>query len=110
MEKSGVVIKYVKAFDLYMTAAELGFARAQYRVGQCYAAKRGAPQDKKAAFSWFLQSAEQGYAPAQNITASCYWQGYGVEKNIETAIEWYRIAAEQGYAPAVERYEQIKKS
>ncbi len=108
--KCGVGFRYKTAFDCYRPAAELGSAKAQFRVGQCCAAGLGTRLNKEAAFSWFLKSAEQDYAPAQNAVAACYWRGYGVERNIETAMEWYQKAAEQGYEPAIKFCERFKKA
>ena len=46
----------------YRKAAEKGDAKAQYKLGVCYADGEGVSKDLKQAVYWWKKSAEQGYA------------------------------------------------
>ena len=79
-------------------AAEQGYAKAQYYLGNSYAVGAGdLAQNYEEAIKWYRKAAEQGYAEAQNWLGLCYWDGKGVEKNLVTANQWFLKAAELGY-------------
>lgn len=83
---------------LWLMAAELGNAEAQYMVGCRYwYGDSNVEQSDEEAVRWFRKAVEQGYAPAQDALGDCYSNGDGVKQSFEEAVKWYRKAAEQGY-------------
>ena len=84
------------AFSQFQKGAELGFADAQYALGDCYYEGEGVAKDLQKAVYWFQKAAEQGYAPAQYSLGYCYQEGEGIEKDIVQAIKWYDKASEAG--------------
>ncbi len=91
---------YASAVYWYQKAAEQGYARAQFNLGNCYAHGNGVTQDYAEAVKWWRKAAAQGYANAQHNLGYCYESGNGVTKDFAEAVKWYRKAAEQGYARA----------
>jgi TPR repeat protein len=82
-------------------AAEQGFVRMEYFLGECYYYGRGnIPKDAGKAFEWFLKAAKQGDSDAQYYVGFSYTNGNGVEKDKTKAFEWYLKAAEQGHRDA----------
>ena len=85
---------------MYSMKADQGDARAQWRLGKCYAEGAGIPEDKTEAANWYRKAAEQGYARAQFNLGNCYREGAGVPEDKAEAANWYRKAAEQEHARA----------
>jgi TPR repeat protein len=81
-------------------SADQGHARAQCRLGVCYANGRGVPKDAVEAVRWYRLAADQGHARAQVALGVCYSLGSGVSKDEVEAVRWYRLAADQGHANA----------
>lgn len=121
---------YVKAFEYFTKAYELGHPKAAYQLGFIYSdpyhAARGlkllvqstidipdtpVKRDMEKAFSFYKQSAEAGYVTAQYAVGECYEKGEGVKKNKDEALIWYEKAAEQGHLQAKEKIGgKIKKN
>jgi soluble lytic murein transglycosylase-like protein len=55
------------AANLYCTAARLGSAEAQYRLGMQYAFGKGVPENREQAAALFHVAAHQGHFEAQNM-------------------------------------------
>ncbi len=55
---------YAKAKNWYTTAANLGYAEAEYSLGRLYDTGTGVKQDKAAALAWYRKAAEQGHPAA----------------------------------------------
>ena len=72
-------------------AAEQGDADAQYRLGECYAAK-----DETEALKWYHKAAEQGHEGAKGRLVG--W--YKLEE--DRAVKWYRKAEVGWYRKAAE--------
>ncbi len=88
-------------FDLYMKAAELGNAEAQFEVGFRYASSnRGVAKDYYEAFKWLKKSADQGYAEAIYYLGDAYEHGQGVQEDDKMAEKYYLSAAYKGYEDA----------
>lgn len=87
-------------FDLYMKAAELGNAEAQYEVGWCYYYSSGVAKDNYEAFKWFKKSADQGYVDAIYEVGGAYNYGRGVQHDYKMAEKYYLSAAYKGYGDA----------
>lgn len=88
------------AYTMFLQAAEMGLAEAQYEVGECYAHKRGVEENPAEATAWYRRAAEQGNRDAQFRLGLHYYFGYGVAKNPEEAKKWLSLAAAQGITTA----------
>lgn len=99
-EGYGTAVDHVEAVKWVRKAAEQGFARAQYDLGDMYYYGRGVEQSYEKAAEWYQKAAEQGLARAQYKLGDMYDIGIGVEKSYEKAAEWFLKAAEQGFARA----------
>ncbi|MBR5161078.1 MAG: SEL1-like repeat protein, partial [Thermoguttaceae bacterium] len=111
---------YVKAFELYLRAAELndnvtdkqrqqeidaifgmandGFAPAQRQLGDAYLSGKGVEQDSQKAYEWFLKAAQQGDEKSQFRVGEMLHNGEAGTKNLSEAINWFLKSAEQGMA------------
>ena len=67
-------------------AAEMGFAVAQFDLGQLCEKRR----DDNEAVRWYRKAAEQGFAWAKENLERMYRQGRGVEMGNEEAVKQYR--------------------
>ena len=100
-EGTGVKKNLLKAYELFLQAAELGFADAQYYLAIMFAKGEEIEKDEKKALEWCQKSAEQGNVLAQNMMGDCYSSGFGgVEADEEKALVCYLKAANQGLAEA----------
>ena len=61
---------YVQALSEFKSLASAGNARAEYRLGVCYAKGLGVPRNFGRAVKWLSKAADQGYARAENDPAS----------------------------------------
>ena len=77
--------------------AELGDAKAQYKLGAAYYYGRGVDKNKAAAVNWWSLAAEQGSTKAQLKLGVTYYYGHGVDKNLFLAEFYLRLAAEHGH-------------
>lgn len=84
-------------FDLFMKAAELGNAEAQYEVGWCYYYSSGVAEDYCEAFKWYKKSADRGYVKAIYQVGEVYLSGDGVQKDYKMAEKYLLSAAYKGY-------------
>jgi len=96
----GMTEPTIRAFRLFLRAAEGGHAAAQNYLGLCYLDGDGVQQDYGVALKWFRLAAEQGNPLAQGNLGTCYFDGKGVQKDFAEAAGWYRRSAEQGNARA----------
>ena len=87
--------KYTEAIESYRKSAELGNAKAQFKLGRCFDRGEGVEQNYAEAVKWYKKSAEQGDADAQNSLGNCYEHGDGIEQNYKEAIKWYLKAVEK---------------
>ena len=87
---------YAKAAHLFLAAAELGHAEAQYRLGTMYAEGKGVSQDPSEAARWYRAAAEQGHARAQRNLSDILRRGVGVKRDNVEAARRYREAAKRG--------------
>ena len=76
--------------------AKKGDAKAQNKLGVCYAKGKGVRKNLNKAMEWYTKAAEQGEMRAQFNLAAHYYLGNGVKQDYVKALEWYHKAAEQG--------------
>ena len=83
----------VRAFHLFLRAAEGGYPEAQYEVSYCFSFGDGVRRDQVQADRWKRLAAEQGFAEAQ------FRMGNGLMNTgkLVEGVEWLRKAAEQGH-------------
>ena len=98
---------YASAFQTLNPLAELGYPRAQFRIGIMHHLGRGVAVNKAVAEEWIRKAlprvqtaASAGEAWAQADLGSLYADGLVLTKNNQEAIRWFQLAAEQGYAGA----------
>ena len=89
------------AHAFLLSASELGYAKAQFRVAQCYENGLGTQKDEAAAAYWYSQAAKGRHIDAMLALGECYRDGRGVDKSYEKCIECYRRAADIGDARAI---------
>ena len=90
------------AYDVYLAAANVGDAEAEWALGSILAHGAGCPQDLAQAAKWYRKSAEQGFQFAETELGYCLQYGRGVPKDPAEAVAWYQKAAQQG-DPTAER-------
>lgn len=91
----------MKAFNLWMEAAEKGCAEAQVMVGYCYGYDAGVfsgDYDRRCveAYNWFSKAAEQGNSDAFYYLGEASYNGYGVKQNYKDAFMYYEKSAVMG--------------
>ncbi len=89
---------YSKALQLYLQAAQLGDAEAQYISGGMYLKGLGCTTDFAKAFKLLLEAAQNGKSSAESeqIIGQAFLLGSGVPKNYSKALHFYTLAAENG--------------
>ncbi len=109
-----------QAFSWYQKAAELGHAKAQFKLGLCYEEEKGTNKDYEKALYWYEKAKEQGIdeagaahkelllkieaekgdAEAQYELALSYYKGNKGKKHLYKALVFFEKAAEQGHTKA----------
>lgn len=104
-------VRSMMALGRVREVAELGYAYAQYRLGEMYAQGDRVPQDETEAMTWYLKAANNTNSDetvesdtpsgqAAFAIATMYEDGKGIPKDETTALAWYFKAAEKGSAEA----------
>jgi len=97
----GMTEEQIRAFKLFLPAAEAGHCEAQWYLFWCYLIGEVVPEDYVETGKWLRKAAEQGLACAQDVLGHLYHDGkWGVPQDLVEAVKWYRRAAEQGFADA----------
>lgn len=78
------------------TAAENGYQRAFYHIGEMYHLGDNVEMSDRKANHYFITAAENNDADAMQKMGESYEDGYGVPKDLEKALEWYQKSAELG--------------
>ena len=91
-----------KYFELVKNAADKGYPKGLYRVGQAYYwGDRGVDRDLEKAHEYYLKAAEAGDATAMFCVGYDYGNGEGAIKDYQKALEWYQKAADAGEISAL---------
>ena len=91
-----------EAFNLFVKAAEQGYAPAEYEAGCClrfgWGTKQSDEHDKQAV-QYFQRACDKNYVLAMAQLGDCYYWGKGVDTNYGRAREWYErsYAGNDGY-------------
>lgn len=66
------------ALDLYMQAAQLGYAPSQFKLGSCHEfGHLGCPIDPRKSIAWYTRAAERGDSEAELALSGWYLTGSG---------------------------------
>ncbi len=89
---------YAKALSLYLEAARLGDAEAQFIAGGMYFRGLGTEKNPKEAFRLLYQAALNGKSSpeSQKILAQSFLVGQTVPKSYPDAVRWYQQSAKNG--------------
>lgn len=103
----GVARDYSKAYKLFVEAAEMGQAKAQYRLGFMFSLGRGVKKSDKEAVNWWQKAAKLNDPDAQYYLGYMYEIGGGVKQDMDEAKKWYQKAAANGSINAAQSLKMI---
>jgi hypothetical protein len=92
-----------------VTAAEQGYAHAQFSLAEIYLTGNGQPRDVARGKQYLLRASMNGYLPAQLLTAAIVVEGSVAERDLAEAHAWLSIAAEKGSKAADEALKELEK-
>ncbi len=92
---------YEQAFTCFKKAAEMGNARAQAHLGECYLYEMGTKQDIKEGISWLNKSVLQNDSFGQRLLAFSYETGLFVQQDLKKSFDLYKQSANQGDIDAI---------
>lgn len=92
--------QWEEAFNGFLTHAQQGDARSQFRLSLLYASGKGTAANPTAALQWLRSAALQGHADAQSNLGSHYARGKGVAPDPLRAYAWFTLAAQAGSVEA----------
>ena len=95
------------AFEIFLSSAQQGNAKAQYFLSTMYHSGMGVEPDEDKAFEWCKKAAQEGVLEAQFRLGIMYLQGIGVTEDDDRALEWIWTAADRGYPQAKETLQFI---
>ena len=88
----GVEKDLVKARELFLQAAEQGYAPSQVNLGMMYDHGDGVARDYQQARHWYQKAADQGNRDGQLMLGYMYFYGLGGEDDHKKAMRYF-IAA-----------------
>lgn len=98
-----------RALNLYLKAAQQGYADAAWRIGVLYNNGWGVPKSDQMAITWFTLAAHLGHADVLYYIGNAYLKGRGVPKDAEIAKFWFKRAADAGDDEAAYRLRKLEK-
>ena len=98
----GVTRDYAQAHKFFVEAAEMGHAKAQYRLGFMFSLGKGVKKSDQEAVNWWQKAAKQNDPDAQYYLGYMYEIGGGVKQDIGEAKKWYQKAAANGNVNAAQ--------
>ncbi len=98
----GVTRDYAQAHKLFVEAAEMGQAKAQYRLGFMFSLGKGVKKSDQEAVNWWQKAAKLNDSEAQYYLGYMYEIGGGVKQDIGEAKKWYQKAAANGNVNAAQ--------
>lgn len=91
----GMTEENIRAFGLFLRAAEAGHGEAQYILASsCYLTGQGVPKDNGEVLKWYRKAAEHEHPHAQYTLGTYYLAGVVVPQDYQEAAKWFRKAAE----------------
>lgn len=104
---------YKGALGLFLQAAEIGNANAQYGLGYIYYRHRrffpliGASKHFAEILRWWTKAAEQGHTDAQYMVGIFHQIGWATPFDETEARKWFQRAAANGHLRAKERLSKL---
>ena len=92
---------YLKAYDLFLEAAEAGHIGSQSYLGRMLSMGEGVEKNYNDAVKWLKLAAEAGDADAQNRLGVRYERGQGIELDTAEAVKWFAKSANQDHTKAL---------
>ena len=87
--------KYYQAFELFKQSAELGYTKAEFKLGYMYAKAKGVDKDEKKAREWYEKAANKGSPSAQfNLGALLRFE------DVDESVKWLKKSANNGNSAA----------
>lgn len=84
----------------YKKAAEQGYAKSQYNLGNAYKSGRGIKRNYDKAAYWLSLAVEQNQPNAKSALATLYLRGQGIERSYSKALDLYKEAVADGISYA----------
>lgn len=103
----GVTRDYAQAHKLFVEAAAMGQAKAQYRLGFMYSLGKGVKKSDQEAVNWWQKAAKQNDPDAQYYLGYMYEIGGGVKQDVAEAKKWYQKAAANGNVNAAQSLKML---
>jgi len=103
----GVAKDYAQAHKLFVEAAAMGQAKAQYRLGFMASLGKGVKKSDQEAVSWWQKAAKQNDPDAQYYLGYMYEIGGGVKQDLGEAKKWYQKAAANGNVNAAQSLKML---
>lgn len=104
---------YKGALELFLQAAEMGNAKAQYAVGYVYHQHRrfvplfGANKHWADVLRWWTKAAESGHSDAQFMVGTFHQTGFCTPFDLSEARKWFERAAAKGHLEAQHRLKRM---
>jgi TPR repeat protein len=95
------------ALEECLNSAQLGYADAQFVLGEYWYQGQYAPRDFQQAIKWFEQASVQGHAMAQLRLGSMFYRGEGVPANSIQAYIVLKMSAINGSDEAIDSADQV---
>lgn len=95
------------ALDECLTLAQLGYADAQFVLGEYWYQGQLAPRDYQQALKWFEQASVQGHADAQLRLGTIFYRGEGVPANSIQAYIVFKMSAINGSDEALDSADRV---
>ena len=92
------------AFKYFKKSAEMGYAKAQYILSQCYFTADGVLESIPDSIYWLRKSAENNCVEAQIELASRYRNGHDVSLDEKEAFKWMNKAAHDDFSGRAYNY------
>ncbi len=95
---SGAILYYgreetTQAVEWIRKAAALGYAPAEFHMGQLYDFGFGVARDDREALIWYRKAADHGSAAAQRAVGDFFRKGRATSADAAEAARWYQRAA-----------------
>ena len=95
------------ALEECLTFAQLGYADAQFVLGEYWYQGQHAPRDFQQALKWFEQASVQGHALAQLRLGTMFYRGEGIAANSIQAYIVLKMSAINGSDEALDSADHV---
>ena len=95
------------ALEECLTYAQLGYADAQFVLGEYWYQGQHSPRDFQQALKWFEQPSVQGHAMAQLRLGTMFYRGEGVPANSIQAYIVLKMSAINGSVEALDSADRV---